>query len=169
VISACKTGSAKRVTAVLPLFPYSRQPDLPYNKAGAPLSKPRIDIPKGKYTFESVPTTPGPGLPKSLGFGNSVDLVKMLSKAQLTNGAGKKANRNSGDDYFSSVEDLQGSGGGSRSMSASISSLPGNYTTHDYENPTQVSAFEAKPGYKHWVAQAGGLVANLLTCAGADQ
>ncbi|EMT73236.1 Ribose-phosphate pyrophosphokinase 5 [Fusarium odoratissimum] len=39
MISACKTGSAKRVTAVVPLFPYSRQPDWPYNKAGAPLER----------------------------------------------------------------------------------------------------------------------------------
>src|ERR1700753_2628864 len=38
-ISACKTASAKRVTAVLPLFPYSRQSDIPYNKSGAPLVK----------------------------------------------------------------------------------------------------------------------------------
>ncbi|KAG9626355.1 hypothetical protein KCV04_g11870, partial [Aureobasidium melanogenum] len=37
-ISACKTASAKRVTAVLPLFPYSRQSDIPYNKTGAPLA-----------------------------------------------------------------------------------------------------------------------------------
>lgn len=29
-IAACKTASAKRVTAVLPLFPYSRQPDVPF-------------------------------------------------------------------------------------------------------------------------------------------
>lgn len=37
MISACKTGSAKRVTAVLPLFPYSRQPDLSFpNVGGAP-------------------------------------------------------------------------------------------------------------------------------------
>ena len=33
-ISACKTASAKKVTAVLPLFPYSRQSDIPYNKSG---------------------------------------------------------------------------------------------------------------------------------------
>ena len=33
-ISACKTASAKKVTVVLPLFPYSRQSDIPYNKTG---------------------------------------------------------------------------------------------------------------------------------------
>jgi ribose-phosphate pyrophosphokinase len=37
-ISACKTASAKKVTVILPLFPYSRQSDIPYNKAGGRLS-----------------------------------------------------------------------------------------------------------------------------------
>lgn len=32
MISACKSASAKRVTAVLTLFPYSRQPDVHYQK-----------------------------------------------------------------------------------------------------------------------------------------
>ncbi|RKF71126.1 Ribose-phosphate pyrophosphokinase 5 [Golovinomyces cichoracearum] len=47
-----------------------------------------------------------------------------------------------------------------------------HFTTHDYENPSMISEakniFRAKPGYKQWVAQAGTLVADLLTCAGAD-
>ncbi|KAH3675572.1 hypothetical protein WICMUC_002661 [Wickerhamomyces mucosus] len=38
MLSACKTASAKKVTAVIPLFPYSRQPDLPYSKKGSPQS-----------------------------------------------------------------------------------------------------------------------------------
>lgn len=55
ILSACKTASAKKVTAVLPLFPYSRQPDVPYTKKGAPLVSSK---PKAEYTFESVPATP---------------------------------------------------------------------------------------------------------------
>jgi ribose-phosphate pyrophosphokinase len=43
-----------------------------------------------------------------------------------------------------------------------------SFTTHDYENPNNIKAFKPKPGYKQWVAQAGTLVADLLTCAGAD-
>lgn len=38
MISACKTASAKKVTAVLPVFPYSRQPDQKFSFSGAPLS-----------------------------------------------------------------------------------------------------------------------------------
>ncbi|EEB09660.1 ribose-phosphate pyrophosphokinase [Schizosaccharomyces japonicus yFS275] len=37
LISACKTASAKKVTAVVPIFPYSRQPDQRYSSAGAPV------------------------------------------------------------------------------------------------------------------------------------
>ncbi|KAH8677295.1 ribose-phosphate pyrophosphokinase [Xylariales sp. PMI_506] len=118
MISACKTGSARRVTAVLPLFPYSRQPDLPYNKIGAPLSKPAANAPKGNYTFESVPSTPAPGVPKSLGLANGIDgLSKRLAKSGLSE-------------------------------------------TNGTTTPP--------PGYKQWVAQAGTLVADLLTCSGAD-
>ncbi|KAI1848977.1 hypothetical protein JX266_005405 [Neoarthrinium moseri] len=147
MISACKIGSAKRVTAVTPLFPYSRQPDLPYRKAGAPLSKPAAVVPNDRYTFESVPPTPGPGRVKSAGFNHGADLSKMLNKIAFTTDAA-----------------------GVRSHSSSITSQPGSYTKHDYDNidPSTIDQFEAKPGYKRWVAQAGTLVADLLTCAGAD-
>jgi ribose-phosphate pyrophosphokinase len=58
VISACKTASAKKVTAVLPLFPYSRQSDIPYNKTGAPLLKGTSQ--SSAYSYESVPPSPHP-------------------------------------------------------------------------------------------------------------
>ncbi len=165
MISACKTGSAKRVTAVLPLFPYSRQPDLPYHKSGAPLSKPPSEIPKRDYTFESVPATPGPGMPKSVGISNGDDMSKILGKGSSSNANGV-ASKAGADGYFGS-SNVNGASS-SRSHAGSVSSQAGTYTTHDYENQSFVPAFQAKPGYKQWVAQAGTLVADLLTCAGAD-
>ncbi|KAF7535106.1 hypothetical protein G7054_g5644 [Neopestalotiopsis clavispora] len=152
MISACKTGSARRVTAVMPLFPYSRQPDLPYRKAGAPLSKHAAsDGPKdNKYTFESVPTTPGPGTQRSAGFGHGSDLNKFLSKVSIA----------------ASHEPR-----GPRSHSNSVTSQPGSYTKIDYDtnvSDAALNSLEVKPGYKRWVAQAGTLIAELLTCAGAD-
>ncbi|KAI0129462.1 ribose-phosphate pyrophosphokinase [Xylariales sp. AK1849] len=148
MIAACKTGSAKRVTAVTPLFPYSRQPDLPYRKAGAPLPRPAADVPNDKYTFDSVPPSPGLGTARSSGVGNGLELSKMLSKTLLSH-------------------DLKGAG--NRSHSNSVTSQAG-YTKHDYENidPSAMSSLVVKPGYKRWVAQPGTLVADLLTCAGAD-
>ncbi|KAK3304333.1 phosphoribosyltransferase-like protein [Chaetomium strumarium] len=156
MISACKTGSARRVTAVLPLFPYSRQPDLPYKKSGAPLFKASSEAGKKDYTFDSVPATPAPGLPRSAGLINGSDITSRLAKTALTNGTGSMSpvKQTNGDGFFHGVngQGLQ---------------TPG-FTTHDYENGSHIGAFQAKPGYKQWVAQAGTLVANLLTCAGAD-
>lgn len=163
MISACKTGSADRVTAVLPLFPYSRQPDLPFSKSGAPLvgavgggGQQRRDGNGGRgagglkeedgkgvkqgveYTFESVPVTPGPNIPRTAGLGSDeVDLAERMGRA-----AG-----------LVKVEQQQ----------------QGSYTTHDYENPALMMALQATSGHKQWMALSGSLVANLLTCAGADR
>jgi ribose-phosphate pyrophosphokinase len=166
MISACKTGSAKRVTAVLPLFPYSRQPDLPYNKAGAPLSKPPTEVPNGKYTFESVPATPAPGIDQTPTFGQDTDLSRAMSRTSLTNGIGHHGPVNG---------TSRPNGESSICCDTTPPARPGftamhtqSFTTHDLQNPSLVSTFQAKPGYKRWVAQAGTLVADLLTCAGAD-
>ncbi|KAF9768937.1 hypothetical protein IL306_013705 [Fusarium sp. DS 682] len=171
MISACKTGSAKRVTAVVPLFPYSRQPDWPYNKAGAPLSQ--ISGASKDYTFESVPPTPRPGGPMSAGLPNGVNnLTEKLSKTALANEAATNgANGTNGvfntprrsDTISSSTSESRG-----HHAQDSTSSQRKAYTTHDYENQSNISAFQPKPGYKQWIAQAGTLVADLLTCAGAD-
>jgi len=175
MISACKTGSAKKVTAILPLFPYSRQPDLPYNKIGAPLAKPPTGGRKGDFTFESRPTTPGPGQPQTQGLQNGLDkLHKSLGKAsheqqngvmyspQMSNGITPKRS-----DTFDSVQ----SSISSRSRDSSSLTHQPTFTTHDDPQTHSKEArnfFQAKPGYKQWVAQAGTLVADLLTCAGAD-
>ncbi|KAK4180368.1 phosphoribosyltransferase-like protein [Triangularia setosa] len=163
MISACKTGSARRVTAVLPLFPYSRQPDLPYNKAGAPLFKAGSESGKKDYTFDSVPATPAPGIPKSAGLTNGTDITSRLLKTSLTNGNGAQSpvKQPNGDGYFPG-------NGVNGTSTTSPATRAGAYTTHDYENLSHIGAFQAKPGYKQWVAQAGTLVANLLNCAGAD-
>lgn len=181
VISACKTGSAKRVTVVLPLFPYSRQPDAPYNKTGAPLSGPiATERPKEKYTFESVPATPGPGVPKSLGLfsgNNGNDLARMLSKSSLPNGMISPGIVTSGGvegGYF-------GRGTAGRTHAGSVSSQAGSVASEKggdlFANGGGSSvgggfgtgSFQARRGYKQWVAQAGTLIADLLSCAGADQ
>ncbi|KAL2155262.1 hypothetical protein VTH82DRAFT_3 [Thermothelomyces myriococcoides] len=88
MISACKTGSARRVTAVLPLFPYSRQPDLPYKKSGAPLFKTGSESGKKEYTFESVPATPAPGVPRTAGLGSTTDISNHFAKETMANGNG---------------------------------------------------------------------------------
>ncbi|CAI7629719.1 unnamed protein product [Penicillium bialowiezense] len=155
-ISACKTASARRVTAVLPLFPYSRQSDIPYDKAGAPLVKATVGgKPTNGYTFESTPPTPGPGKPEGLGLMNGMEnLQKGLAKAQI-------------EDSFGSPVKRRGNGLPRSDTTDSLKSLS-NGADDAANNTSKISAFQPRPGYKQWVAQAGTLVADLLTCAGAD-
>ncbi|CUS08487.1 unnamed protein product [Tuber aestivum] len=176
-ISACKTASAKRVTAVLPHFPYSRQSDIPYNKTGAPLSKaPTLNGGKNDFTFESRPGTPGPmdspglgvshgGLEKELsrialergvdGGVNGVDRVKShpptpLRRTNTAESIGSDTAKGRYNHHHQHHQNYQGS-----------SSVSSSVNTNEWVPPKGT-------GYKQWVAQAGTLVADLLTCAGAD-
>ena len=174
-ISACKTASARRVTAVLPLFPYSRQSDIPYNKTGAPLAKaPPVVHKHGNYTFDSRPQTPYPGGPESSGLkGGSDGLQKQLHNLQLkdqSNGVkdtpkDKDAESNSSrrsavmesPDYFNNQQ-TKTPDHSHRQSSEELAKAMAGRPPH----------FEPQRGYKQWVAQAGTLVADLLTAAGAD-
>lgn len=178
-ISACKTASAKRVTVVLPLFPYSRQSDIPYSKIGAPLAKQQGQSSRtGTYSFESRPQTPYPGQQESQGISNGADkLHQQLNKLRMNeprNGGnagsaqskeserGETVSKKRSDtldshksgtsDYFSSSD---------RSGRDGEDSFPSNQVA-------KMIPFQPQRGYRQWVAQAGTLVADLLTCAGAD-
>jgi ribose-phosphate pyrophosphokinase len=156
-ISACKTASARRVTAVLPLFPYSRQSDIPYDKAGAPLVK--AGAPgrpsNGGYTFESTPPTPGPGKPEGLGLMNGMEnLQKGLARAQIEESTGSPVKRRNGLPRSDTTDSIKSAVNGVDDAASNASS--------------KINSFQPRPGYKQWVAQAGTLVADLLTCAGAD-
>lgn len=66
MIQACKTASARKVTAVIPCFPYSRQPDVPYKKSGAPLAKaPPMTVPSTPRTVPSTPKSSQPATPRT--------------------------------------------------------------------------------------------------------
>ncbi|KAK6507360.1 ribose-phosphate pyrophosphokinase [Arthrobotrys musiformis] len=162
-ISACKTASAKRVTAVMPLFPYSRQPDIPYNKVGAPLAK--AGIQKDSYTFESRPGTPAP---QPDGAGSSGppagQLEHKLSRLSLDKERGP-ATAPGSPSLTSRPSFLRRQHTGSEIAGStkrdSQKVVYANGTGGDWDQHRQ-------PGYKQWVAQAGTLIADLLTCAGAD-
>ncbi|KAF1939485.1 phosphoribosyl pyrophosphokinase [Clathrospora elynae] len=150
-ISACRTASAKRITAVLPLFPYSRQSDIPYNKTGAPLSKvPATRSRTGTYTFDSRPQTPHPGQAESAGLSNgTATLQHQLSRMKLDE-------RNGG--HSNPTSPVKQNGAYFNGEQGALSRQP----------TTKPPAFEPQVGYRQWVAQAGTLIADLLTCAGAD-
>ena len=152
-ISACQTASAKRITAVCPLFFYSKQSDLPYNKAGAPLSK--VSSGYNKPDFASEDSHPA-GTP------NGVDgLEKDLAKTQVDDLNGSKTPQRS------NTIDSTKSDFSTRKRNVSWSSGQ-NSNSNEEENSVVSTSFHARPGYKEWVAQAGTLVADLLTTAGAD-
>lgn len=111
----------------------------------------------------SVPPTPGPGIARSAGLDNGTDMSGLMSKVSLGDRAtdGGSPVKKSAPNGINGSQSRPGTSGPG-------SPLTRTFTTHNYENPALVSTFQAKPGYKQWVAQAGTLVADLLTCAGAD-
>jgi ribose-phosphate pyrophosphokinase len=178
-VSACKTASATRVTAVLPLFPYSRQSDIPYNKTGAPLSKNGHNKGPGSYTFDSRPQTPSMLPSESKNFPNGDVLHRRMTELQMSSGANGTSNhhgktarfadsqvngdhaessKNGNSDYFTQEQ-----------VNAALS-VNGSKSTEQQliADRSKPPAFEPQRGYKQWVAQAGTLIADLLTCAGAD-
>ena len=162
VISACKMASAKKVTAVLPLFPYSRQSDIPYNKTGAPLLK--ASSANSAYSYESVPSTPHPE--RDHGLTNGHTLHKAMSRTQLDDIDQSPASHQA---RFKQYEGQEKPGYFSgRKRGDSAASLGSGLRETDANVPSPQSSFKPQPGYKQWVAQAGTLVADLLTCAGAD-
>lgn len=176
-ISACQTASAKRITAVLPLFPYSRQSDIPYNKTGAPLAKvPGSRSRTGTYTFDSRPQTPFPGQQESAGLpnGGTAALQHQLSRMKMEERAGGVSNPTSPvkqngvkrtETIDSSKSDKSEKSTYFNSEHGSANGVPNGLVRVPTTKPP---AFEPQVGYRQWVAQAGTLIADLLTCAGAD-
>ncbi|KAI5295615.1 ribose-phosphate pyrophosphokinase [Ascosphaera acerosa] len=158
IISACKTASAKRVTAVLPLFPYSRQSDIPYNKAGAPFKKSSL--------ANTGTTSPIEASGRKDGGDGSVFSAQGNGVEKITHDLAR----------LQTLQDRDGShhGHGNNDTVRVGFPLNGTNDSNVVVNDrlagctTDVSAFAPRPGYRQWVAQAGTLVADLLTCAGAD-
>ncbi|KAI9249627.1 phosphoribosyltransferase-like protein [Sporodiniella umbellata] len=117
MIQACKTVSASKVTAVIPFFPYSRQPDDRYKRSGAPFIRPPP---------MTVPSTPTGTAPSILSLNeNSSFLHELELKQQIV-------------------------------LNGALSKKPLIHTNTNHD------------GYKQWLVRSGTLIADLLTCAGAD-
>jgi ribose-phosphate pyrophosphokinase len=163
---------------VLPLFPYSRQSDIPYNKTGAPLSKaPGTRSRTGTYTFDSRPQTPHPGQPESAGMNNGAGaLHHQLSRMKMDerNGGHHTANptsptKTNGLKRSDTLESKSDKSDKSGYFNSEVSTNGGPVMNGlSRTSTTKPPAFEPQIGYRQWVAQAGTLIADLLTCAGAD-
>lgn len=153
LISACKSSSASRVTAVMPYFCYSRQPDIPYTVKGAPI----ISNPKESNPTDSRPGTPGFKLmtqkPGSESPFKSLDTA-IRSTIHMEN-----------------PQPMRKPAPPTPQMSQSrIPVIPGGKAQPPSGSSNDAGEmFNAQnAGYKLWVVQAGTLIANLLTAAGAD-
>ena len=186
-VSACKTASAQRVTVVLPLFPYSRQSDIPYNKVGAPLARmPNVVGREKQYTFDTMPQTPYLGSQEESSLNGVPDgLSNKLANLQTNDSPNGHGNGN-GNHEGESLTKSQDFATNRRSTIGSVASEKSNgfegnaiVTSMDAINGRQEAIealshasmtpnFQPQRGYKQWVAQAGKLVADLLACAGTD-
>lgn len=169
-IAACKTASAKRVTAVLPIFPYSRQADVPH--AASLTGAPSVSVKKDKYTFDSVPGTPRPLKDESVDvFSNSPPVLNLgaaNSSANSTNDLLNKATLNNMKSGSNSGATSNGSPGGPGKIpSLNPTSIVTNSAAVNI--PTTDAYGKTENGYKQWIAQNGTLIANLLITAGADR
>ena len=148
LISACVTASAKKVTAVLPLFPYSRTTDIPYLSPGAALSRKSDSVNKKEHPSKS--STP-----------DATNGEDGMHTAQI-------------EDHDQPSEISQHDARQQRFTSANRHSKPSSivnglpHTGNPSPTSSKIPSYQTQPGYKSWVANAGTLVANLLTSAGAN-
>lgn len=167
-ISACKTASAKRVTAVLPHFPYSRQSDIPYNKTGAPLAKHGHTGGSKDFTFESRPVTPGPHHDHHGPSFSHGGLERELSRLAVERNSDTGVNGIAGTNGRNPSASVPGTPLRRTNTAESYSPFGNVYNKAPNGFNNDYAPNRANTGYKQWVAQAGTLVADLLTCAGAD-
>ncbi|KAF9574390.1 ribose-phosphate pyrophosphokinase, partial [Lunasporangiospora selenospora] len=190
MLAACKTASAKRITAVIPCFPYARQPDAPYKKNGMPLSRVPNNVffgYTGSSTPFSLPVTPA-GTPLQTPSLDRVDrknpFDKMFDSINESNSDIESATTSptlppsNGTTIVPQLAKFtevraprhpapRGIRPQALSQPSFVNMHPGTggpsqtCVTSDQVNPN-------KTGYKHWVARSGTLIANLLVTAGAD-
>lgn len=134
-------------------------------------------MPSTLYTFDSKTASP-PDQPTTEGLPNGVEqLQNGLLKAQIDNSQGPDSPSKARYASYGQTPKRKGTMDSTRSetstraRNASVSNANG--TSHEdsgstSSGPSKETTFQARPGYKEWVAQAGTLVADLLSAAGAD-
>ena len=166
LISACKSASASRITAVMPYLCYSRQPDIPYTAKGAPLvTKPSRSLSRVSTTNNEENATTNQS--KILHDG-------VLQSTHTVNRPGSEFPFKSLDNVIRSTIHMESPTPvrepnlvKTPSMSR-IPVIPDGRISRGMENDAEELFNVQNSGYKLWVVQAGTLIANLLTTAGAD-
>lgn len=135
---------------MLPVFPYSRQPDVPYVRPDTPLAMAPAMLFKDSFTLSSRPSTPKH---------TPVDSEKVAKRPvdNITASA--------------NLTDRSTAPGGAGPVGGSV--VPNSLMIEDAERDQRWDEIleigrQNRGNYRQWVAQAGTLVADLLTVAGTD-
>jgi ribose-phosphate pyrophosphokinase len=179
-VSACKIASASRVTVILPLFPYSRQRDSPFDSGGPPAVRATQAYAGGFFTFDqSRPQTPyAHPVDRKDPLVNGAAVGRQLNKLQLgeaANGtdAGNGSSTSGKNAHFAAADGAEKpvSDRGEYFGSSATSNASAAHSSPSLSASAAAAAlpeFEPQPGYRQWVVQSGKLIADLLTSAGAD-
>ncbi|CCK72481.1 ribose phosphate diphosphokinase subunit PRS5 KNAG_0K01160 [Huiozyma naganishii CBS 8797] len=164
LISACKSASASRVTAVIPYFCYSRQPDIPYTAKGAPIISQRKSSGSASASTPAATPTAGGKTVTTTQRPGADSPFKSLDSAIRSTIQSPTPVRPPPTTVGSSRIPMIPEGGKLNRSGGQQTPQPPSSTSAEAEE-----LFNAQnAGYKLWVVQAGTLIANLLTAAGAD-
>ncbi|KAI8896041.1 phosphoribosyltransferase-like protein [Globomyces pollinis-pini] len=140
MISACRTSSARKITAVIPSFPYARHLE------STPIDQ-NPEKPIKKVTVKNA---------SSVSF--SSDTKPSLDTDNvLTSPDGKSPGTPTGTPHLNP-----------RKRFSSISTSQPNIAITDLTPPRPGPSVGKPNSYKRWTAHPGTLIANLLMCAGCD-
>ncbi|KAF9108166.1 ribose-phosphate pyrophosphokinase [Mortierella sp. AM989] len=175
MLAACKTASARRITAVIPCFPYARQPDAPYKKNGMPLSRVPRDVffgYTGSSTPFSLPVTPA-GTPLQTPSLDRVDRKNPFDKMfDSTNESNSDIESATTSPTLSPVTSNHGNGSGFPAFSALRSESVGNGSDHTKKGllpprgirPNSLASHTTVP-----TIHAAGVALGGQTCVTSDQ
>ncbi|KAI8929284.1 phosphoribosyltransferase-like protein [Entophlyctis helioformis] len=198
MVSACRTASARKVTAVIPCFPYARQPETPYNSNGELLSRvPASEA--AKFDVLANPKPPSSATPSATASATAKPPSGTLAedKHRIVDTTAAAFHDRLPSEEVVSVTALPAAAAASsglplnprasalraesaasldsarRRLSSISTSQPNIAVTHlapqaSSDNLVQLKGSNSQGTYKHWTARSGTLVANMLMAAGAD-
>lgn len=165
VVSALKIASAKSVTTVLPIFPYSRQLD-----ASAAVQK-AVDSPQ---SIQALLTSQGLSATGTLPLSSTLNLGPEHPPLSSELGSPRKA-ATFGEETRQRTSSGPSDRGGSSASNVGLGAQPtcrlhngSKGGIRDFPKATGSVNRDHNTGLRSWVAQSGSLVASLLATAGAD-